>query len=183
MKEKERDGEKRRKRSVITATTKPQSQSKSKSNSPALNSFIYALKSSEAQRQYCMRLRLFFDFLGLHGSLEEQAETFLQKLKDNDDDDGHGGVRWTQDSIINFVNHHKQRALRKELAAGTLNNYFMAVKLFCEMNDIGATTINWKRIAGGLSKCDVKSQSKKLAGLRSWFIVMLIKLQLEIYPK
>jgi hypothetical protein len=49
-----------------------------------------------------MRLKLFFDFLGLYGSLEEQAEAFLEKAKGNG-----GGAQWTQDSIISFVNYHK----------------------------------------------------------------------------
>jgi hypothetical protein len=115
-----------------------QQQNSTTSNSP-LNQFIYALRSSEAQKQYSIRLKMFFNFLGLHGTIEEQAQFFLDKAQNNNG----GGVQWTQDNIINFINHHKQRVLRKELAAGTLNNYFMAVKLFCEMNDIAAA-INWK---------------------------------------
>jgi hypothetical protein len=35
-------------------------------------SFMFALKSSEARRQYPKRLKMLFDFLGLPGSLEEQ---------------------------------------------------------------------------------------------------------------
>jgi hypothetical protein len=53
-----------------------------------------------------------------------------------------GNVQWTEDSIIIFVNYHKQRVMRKELAAGTLNNYYSAARLFCEINDI--TAINWR---------------------------------------
>jgi hypothetical protein len=103
--------------------------------SPALSSFIYALKSSEAQRQYPGRLKLFFDYLGLPGpSLEEQAETFLENSK--------GNVQCTQDSIISFVNYPKQRVMLKEFAAGILNNYYSAARLFCEINDI--TAIKWR---------------------------------------
>jgi hypothetical protein len=42
-----------------------QSQKRSHYQSPALNSFIYALKSPESQKQYPGRLKKFFDFLGL----------------------------------------------------------------------------------------------------------------------
>lgn len=59
-----------------------------------------------------------FDFLGLPGPIEEQAETFLQFSKSND-------FQWTQDCIIDLVNHYRQRVIRKELAAGTLNVYYM----------------------------------------------------------
>lgn len=38
-----------------------------------LYSFMYALKSSEAKRQYPKRLKMLFDFLGLPGSLEEHV--------------------------------------------------------------------------------------------------------------
>lgn len=36
-------------------------------------SFIYVLKSSETRRQYLQRLKLFFDFLDLTGTLEENS--------------------------------------------------------------------------------------------------------------
>jgi hypothetical protein len=42
-------------------------------------SFMFALKSSEAKRQYPKRLKMLFDFLGLSGFLEEQASEFLEK--------------------------------------------------------------------------------------------------------
>jgi integrase len=127
-------------------------QQQQNSTSNPLNQFIYALRSSEAQKQYSIRLKMFFNFLVLHGTIEEQAQFFLDKAQNN------GGVQWTQDNIINFINHHKQRVLRKELAAGTLNNYFMAVKLFCEMNDL--TTLNWKRISRGLPRAKASANDR-----------------------
>jgi hypothetical protein len=42
---------------------------------------MYALKSSEARRQYPKRLKMLFDFLGLPGSLEEQARGFFGQIK------------------------------------------------------------------------------------------------------
>jgi hypothetical protein len=87
-----------------------------------LYSFMYALKSSEARRQYPKRLKMLFDFLGLPGSLEEQANEFLDKARQN--------IQWSQDSIMKFLDYHKERVRRKELAAGTLKNYYRAAKLF-----------------------------------------------------
>jgi hypothetical protein len=94
---------------------------------------------------------MLFDFLGLPGSLEEQATEFLEKARQD--------IQWAQDSIIVFLDFHKQRVRRKELAAGTLKNYYRAAKLFCEMNDL--TTINWKRISKGLPR--VKNSSSDRA--------------------
>ncbi|MFY9871250.1 MAG: hypothetical protein WAK17_16160 [Candidatus Nitrosopolaris sp.] len=51
-----------------------------KTNGP-LDSFMYALKSSESRRQYPRRLKLFFDFIGLIGALSEQATEFLKRSK------------------------------------------------------------------------------------------------------
>jgi transcription initiation factor TFIIIB Brf1 subunit/transcription initiation factor TFIIB len=47
-----------------------------------LYSFMYALKSSEARRQYPKRLKMLFDYLKLPGSLEEQAIEFLEKTRE-----------------------------------------------------------------------------------------------------
>lgn len=81
-----------------------------------------------------------------------QAEAFLHMSKSND-------TQWTQNCIIDFVNYHKQRITDKKLAAGTLNNYYMATKLFCEMNDL-ATAINWKRISRGLPRMKTSANDR-----------------------
>jgi hypothetical protein len=89
---------------------------------------MYALKSSEARRQYPKRLKMLFDYLKLPGSLEQQATEFLDKTREKN-------IQWAQDSIMIFLDFHKETVRRKELAAGTLKNYYRAAKLFCEMND------------------------------------------------
>ena len=113
-------------------------QQEATSSSP-MYSFMYALKSSEARRQYPRRLKLFFDFIVLRGTLNEQAIEFLKRLKED--------INSEQDNLLRFLDFHKERARRKELAAGTVKNYYRAVKLFCEMNDV---SLNWKKISRGL---------------------------------
>jgi hypothetical protein len=49
--------------------------------------FMYALKSSEARRQYPKRLKMLFDYLKLSGPLDEQSKEFLDKTRQN-------GVQW-----------------------------------------------------------------------------------------
>jgi hypothetical protein len=112
---------------------------------------MYALKSSEARRQYPKRLKMLFDYLELPGSLEEQGKAFLKKAR------WQNNIQWAQDSIMIFLDFHKERVRRKELAAGTLKNYYRAAKLFCEMNDL---TLNWKRISKGLPKAKNSSNDR-----------------------
>jgi hypothetical protein len=44
---------------------------------------LYAVKSPESKRQYPRRFKMFLDFLGFGGSLEDQAEEFLKNAKQN----------------------------------------------------------------------------------------------------
>jgi hypothetical protein len=74
--------------------------------------------------------------------LEAQWQVFLEKTREN--------YSWVQEKIIDFKHFHKQRVQRKELAAGTLTNFFLSIELFCKMNDI--TTINWKRLSRALPR-------------------------------
>jgi hypothetical protein len=53
--------------------------------------------------------------------LEEQAIEFLNRLEKQEN-----GAQWAQHSIMAFLDFHKERVRRKELAAGTLKNYYMS---------------------------------------------------------
>lgn len=96
---------------------------------------------------------MLFDYIGLTigDSLEAQGRAFLDKIR--------GNPRWAQEKIIDFIHFQKQRVQRKELAAGTLNNYFTAINFFCKMNDI--TTINWKRLSRALPKAKSYSSNDR----------------------
>ena len=62
-----------------------------------------------------------------------------------------------QDNLLRFLDFHKERVRRKELAAGTVKNYYRAVKLFCEMNDV---SLNWKKISRGLPRVKKSSNDR-----------------------
>jgi hypothetical protein len=93
---------------------------------------------------------MLFDYLKLQGPLEVQAKHFLDNIRQK-------GILWAQDSIMIFLDFHKERVRKKELAAGTVKNYYRAAKLFCEMNDL---TINWKRISKGLPRAKNSSNDR-----------------------
>ena len=69
----------------------------------------------------------------------------------------YSALHWAQDNILIFLDFHKQRVRQKELAAGTLKNYYRAAKLFCEMNDL---PLNWKRITKGLPRAKNSSNDR-----------------------
>jgi hypothetical protein len=103
--------------------------------------FLYAVKSPESKRQYPRRLKMFLDFLGFGGVLEEQVKEFLRCAK--------GDPEWVQNRLIQFISYQNDRAKRGEISVSTIPNYYRATKLFCEMNDI---VLGWKKIARGLGR-------------------------------
>jgi len=106
-----------------------------------LTAFDYALKSPESKRQYPKRLKVFLDFLKIGGDLEAQTITFVCKAKND--------PNWAQDSLMKFIMFQIERAHRGEIAEATINNYYKATKLLCEMNDI---QLSWKKISRGIPK-------------------------------
>lgn len=103
--------------------------------------FMYALKAPESRRQYPRRLKIFLDYLGLKGSLEEQVQEFYSKAIENH--------QWVEEVLMSFIGYEKERSKRGEISVSTIPNYYRATKLFCEMNDI---VLNWKKIARGLPR-------------------------------
>jgi hypothetical protein len=107
-----------------------------------MSNFLYGLKSADARRQYPARLKVFLDFIGLKGPLIEQTSTFLDKSKD---------LGWTQSSIMQFIDFQKERSRNGQIAVGTIRNYYKAIKLFADMNEIHLT---WKKITNGLPRVE-----------------------------
>lgn len=48
---------------------------------------------------------------------------------------------WLLANIL-FLQYQREKFERKEIAAGTVKNYYQAVKVFCDMNDI---PVPWKK--------------------------------------
>jgi integrase len=105
--------------------------------------FLIALKAPETKRQYPKRLESFFDFLHLQGSLEEKTVTFYQMINQKEGE-------WLTNQLLKFLRYQKDRVLRKEIEEATVSNYFKAIKLYCEMNNI--MTVNWKLISRSMPK-------------------------------
>ncbi len=104
--------------------------------------FLYALKAPETRRQWPNRLKIVFNFLGLHGDLDEQAKQFMNLCKQE-------GMTTTQNRLIEFISYQVQRSQKGEISLSTIPNYLKAIKLFCEMNDIQAS---WKKICRGVPR-------------------------------
>jgi hypothetical protein len=85
---------------------------------------------------------MFFDFIGIPaGSMAERSKAFCEKAKyDN-------GLAFS--SVVQYLQKQKERVERKEISAGTMKNYFQAIKLFCDMADI---PISWKKISRGIPR-------------------------------
>ena len=85
---------------------------------------------------------LFFDYVGIEqGTIEERCNIFGQKAK--------GDINWVANSILKYLQVHKNRVERKEITGSTLTNYIKPIKLFCEQMDI---IIPWNKITRGMPK-------------------------------
>jgi hypothetical protein len=125
-----------------------------------LSQFLYALKAPETKRQWPNSLKVVFDFLGLHGNLEEQAEQFMILCKKES---------VVQENIIEFISYEVQRAQKGEISLSTIPNYLKAMKLFCGMNDV---RVNWKKISRGVPR-----------GLQMMRVVKTVKIRATTNPQ
>ena len=109
-----------------------------------LERFLIALKAPETKRQYPKRLESFLDFLQLRGTLEEKITSFFRTIKVKNDND------WITNQLLKFLRYQKERVSKREIEEATVSNYFKAIKLFCEMNNI--LSVNWKLISRSIPK-------------------------------
>lgn len=106
--------------------------------------FLMALRAPESKRQYPRRLEFFFHFLRLQGNFEHKTSLFCQLVESHKETD------WLTNELLKFLHYQKDRVARKEIEEATVSNYFKAIKLFCEMNNI--ISINWKLLARSMPK-------------------------------
>lgn len=104
--------------------------------------FLYGIKSPMTKDRYLKRLEHFFNFLELSGTMDEKATALISQIKEHDSS-------WMTTKIINYIQHHKERAERGDLSEATVRNYYKPIKLFFEMNEI---VLPWKKITRGLPR-------------------------------
>ncbi len=115
-------------------------------NDDPLSLFTSMLNAPESKRQYPKRLQVFFDFLKLDGDIKAQSETFVRLFKKDNED-----KRDLQKQLIRFAGSQKERVSNKELSPSTVPNYFKAIKLFCQANNLD-TKVNWKIVSKSYPK-------------------------------
>ena len=92
------------------------------------------------RQQYIIRLKMFFDSLGLKGDLDKQSREFLVRTKK----DG-GGKEWAQNGLKYFIRDKNQKSEKGQIAGVTVRNFYKPVKLFCDIHDV---ELSWKKISG-----------------------------------
>jgi hypothetical protein len=107
-----------------------------------------SVRTPTTKKQYPRRLKRFFDYLSLEGNTaEEQAKTFLARAMKEPE-------FWVEDSILSYLNHHKERVLiTKEIEAGTLENLYQPIVIFCKRHKHSlptTTTIDWDMLKKSL---------------------------------
>ena len=104
--------------------------------------FLFGMRSPKTKEKVVPRLKMFFDFIDIRGDpIEQLCKVFVEKARSNQN--------WIFSNLIQYLQYHKERVEKKEISAGTVKNYYQAVKLFCEMNQID---LPWKRISKALPK-------------------------------
>jgi hypothetical protein len=107
------------------------------------SAFIFAMPSPKTREKCIGRLRTFFDFIQIpEGDISHHCKVLCKTINTNN-------TAWLLANILKLFQYQREKFERKEIVAGTVKNYYQAVKLFCDMNDI---PIPWKKIRKGLPK-------------------------------
>jgi hypothetical protein len=92
--------------------------------------FVYAIRSPNTKESYFRRLQRFFEVIeSCNGkTFEERCNVFAKR--------GRADSKWAFNNVLRFLQSQKIRAEKKEITAGTLQNYLKTIKFFCETTDI-----------------------------------------------
>jgi hypothetical protein len=114
------------------------------------SAFIYGMRSPKTKEKCIGRFRAFLDFIQMPGvDMTHRCKVFCEMINSNN-------TAWLLANILKFLQYQIEKFDRKEIAAGTVKNYYQAIKLFCDMNDI---PVPWKKIRKGLPRVRKYSSS------------------------
>jgi len=100
-----------------------------------MSDFLDVRLAKLTRQEYIYKLKMFFDSLGLKGSLDEQSREFLTRTKKDRE--------WAQNGLKYFIRDKKRRAENGELSESTIRNFYKPVKLFCKVHEI---LLSWDKI-------------------------------------
>jgi hypothetical protein len=110
---------------------------------------LFAVNSPVTRARYSTRPRSFFVYIGIEGTaMEERRRRFVEKVKESDEESGNSS-KWAYASVVKFLQYPKNRCDKKEISGSTVRGYYMAVKLFAEVNGI---LLPWLKIKRGLPR-------------------------------
>lgn len=92
--------------------------------------FLLAIRSPVTREKYLQRMGYFFDFLGIPKSDELGDRMSVEKRFNIFAKRAITDVNWLRNSIVRYLQGHKQRVERKEITGSTLRNYIKPIKLF-----------------------------------------------------
>jgi integrase len=99
--------------------------------------------------RYTRKLKYFFRYMKLQGSLKEQCKIFYDKASID--------ITWANRVIGGFVQNLRQRVATREITAATMHDYTKPIKFFCNVNFID---ISWKRILIALPKARKRANDR-----------------------
>jgi hypothetical protein len=114
--------------------------------------FKYSIRSDTTRKYYERRLRRFLDFLEFYpetSDMEKRCDEFVQQARHN--------PSWALNSVIRFLQYHKERVEKGEITAGTLRNFVKSLKSFGDSADLN---IPWKKITKGLPRARQASNDR-----------------------
>ncbi len=101
-----------------------------------MGNVLFANVSQDTKKKYIGKIQNFLELVGMQGSIDDKADALFLQIKEND-------ANWLSGIMIQYLQYHKERAEKGEIAYSTLRNYYKPLKLFLETNYI---ILPWKRL-------------------------------------